>query len=442
MEMNINDKISFKDSSKQKHGLHGHVKIELENPETKERKFWYEDDNIIPISGMSWILMKMFGLHLDSIHDPSVTYENPGQDTTVVIPDLNNDDQLKIGRDPDSKPTDAHFNGYTVMDDDISSNHFIQGFLVGNGGSGEDAITTKNTDYSFIKLRNPIPFQQTTASEGLDSSISGKYLGLYRQEQSNDQSFYIKKFDERAHIYHNWWRDGQRWDYIDPVRQSDLGPDAINIPKTNRIETYAEVQMSIDTKNGDCLGYFKSAGNTQTAMINELGLVAFDTIPGERSIVEMIYKSKIKRFINLVFDNNRSSFANDEVIALALDISTVLTEITSPKGQSNINAFNDIVTSLASGNAGNINYEALQQSLTEVDSDSQPTNIGVEAFYNQNGSFIYASDKFLDYLHADEFATLSIDEAQRIKLITYYTFNSIPLQTNWKILINYRIYAN
>ena len=32
-----------------------------------------------------------------------------------------------------------------------------------NGGSGEDSITTKNTDYSFISLRNPIPFQQTQA---------------------------------------------------------------------------------------------------------------------------------------------------------------------------------------------------------------------------------------------------------------------------------------
>ena len=38
--------------------------------------------------------------------------------------------------------------------------------------------------------------------------------------------------------------------------------------------------------------------------------------------------------------------------------------------------------------------------------------------------------------------TLTNDEAQRIKLITYYTFNSIPLSDEVDILINYRIYTN
>ena len=47
---NIEDCLSFVDND-QKHGLHGHVKIELEHPETKEKTLWYEDDNIIPISG-------------------------------------------------------------------------------------------------------------------------------------------------------------------------------------------------------------------------------------------------------------------------------------------------------------------------------------------------------------------------------------------------------
>ena len=56
--------------------------------------------------------------------------------------------------------------------------------------------------------------------------------------------------------------------------------------------------------------------------------------------------------------------------------------------------------------------------------------------------FIYEEDKFVYYLSSAEFDTLTTDEAQRIKLVTYYTFNSIPLQKNWRTLINYRIYAN
>ena len=138
-KVNLRDSLSFADESHIKHGLRGHVKIELENTETKERKFWCDDDNIIPISGYQWILMKMFGLHLDSVHDPNVKYEVIGQDTSLVIPDLNDDGQLAIGRNP--QDTREGY-GYTPMTEDISSDHFIQGFLVGNGGAAEDVITT------------------------------------------------------------------------------------------------------------------------------------------------------------------------------------------------------------------------------------------------------------------------------------------------------------
>lgn len=429
----MDDHLSFKDDSHEKHGLRGHVTITLENTETKETKLWYDDDNIIPISGYQWVLMKMFGLHLDSTHDPGVNYENIGQDTTLVIPDLNNDDMLRIGTDP---------NKYSSLTEDIPSNHFVQGFMVGNQGSGEDAITTKNTDYSFICLRNPIPFQQTTSVEGLDPSISGKYLGVYRDPTRDEKNFYIKKFDERPHIYHNWYRDGQRWDYMDPVRQSDLGPNASNMPKTNRIETYAQIEMSVDTMNSDCLGYFKHAGKNESACINELGLVAFDTVPGERSTLEALYKTRIKRLINIIFDNNRSESANEEVIALAKDIKEVLSVILQGTTHKNMTAFLNVIATLSSNPVDSINYEDYQKILTETDDDNIPTNIGVEAFYNQNGTFVYSTDKFLEYLNSSEFSELTTDEAQRIKLITYYTFNSIPLQKNWKVLISYRIYAN
>lgn len=428
--MNMNDSLAFKDDSNKKHGLRGHVQIFRQNEETGEKTLWFEDDNIIPISGYQWILMKMFGLYLDSNHGDK--YEDKSQDTSLVIPDLNNDTKLNIGIAEDGD------NSYEPMESDISERHFIQGFLVGNGGAGEDAITTKNTDYSFINLRNAIPFQQTQTTgqnSGLDSSIAGKYLGVYRQSGgSTVKSYFIKKFDERPHIYHNWWRDGQKWDYLDPVQVDDLGPDANGAGKTNRIETYAQVEMSVDVKNGDCLEYFNRAGSGKTAMINELGLVAFDTKPGQRSTIEAVYKTAIKKFIKLIFDNNRGD-VDEEVIALASDISTILTPIRT-LGQTNINNFINIVDSLTSATPGSIDYTSFQDAL---DND---TNIGVEAFYNQSGTFIYATDKFLDYLSADEFKNLTTDEAQRIKLITYYTFNSIPLQTNWKILINYRIYAN
>lgn len=408
--------------------LKGVVRIYVEDPTTHKRTLWHEAHNTFVLSGMQWILMKMFGLHLDSNH--GTKYEEIDQDTTIAVPDLNDDNMLGIGVDTDD---------YSVMNADISENHFIQGFVIGNGGSGEDAITTKNTDYSFVNLRNPIPFQQTQLSgstTGLDSSIAGQYLGVYRQSGgSTTKSYYIKKFDTRPHIYHGWWRDGQKWDYLDPVQTGDLGPDAKNgLGKTNRIETYVQMEMSIDTRNGDCLEYFNHEGSTQTAMINELGLVAFDTIPGQRSIIETLYKTTIKKFIKLIYDNNRGD-VSQEVIDLAKDIVTVLEPIRD-FGHTNITNFIDNVEVIANASVEQLDYQVFQTAFTADD------NIGVEAFYNQSGTFIYATDRFMEYMSDVEFKDLTTDEAQRIKLVTYYTFKSIPLVQNGKIIFQYRIYAN
>jgi hypothetical protein len=434
------DGLSFKDSSN-KFGLHGYVKVEVEDPETKKRSLWYENDNIIPISGMQWVLMKMFGLHLDSVHDPAISYEDLGQDTSTVIPDLNSSRPagLGIGKDPKAATDEG---GYTPMEGDISADHFIQGFIVGNGGTGEDSISTKNTDYSYYKLRQPIPFQQTSGT--LDPTIAGKYLGLYR-ESGDNKKYYIKKFDECAHIYHNWWRDGQKWDYIDPITPDDLGPgNNSTTPKTNRIETYAEVTMSIDTKEGDCLGYFQNNANTQSAVINELGLVAFDTVPGSRSILEKLYETRIKRFLNLIYDipelvdSALPAEYVQELKDVATEINTVLVELNvEAMGQTNINAFIGVVSGIASDSSIDVgDIEAAQQAL------ALKTNIEVNAMYNLSQKYVYEEDKFLYYLSDAAFTDLTVDEAQRIKLITYYTFKSIPLQSQWKIIISYRIYAN
>lgn len=439
-EFNVNDNLSFSDkSSHEKHGLRGHVQIFRENKETKEKTLWYEDDNVIPISGFQFVLMKIFGLYLDSPHNKK--FENMGRDTTIVIPDLNNSGAYKLGVDPKD---------YSVMEDNISARHFVQGFMIGNGGSGEDSITTKNTDYSFTKLRNPIPFRQTQTS--LPSDIAGKYLGVLRKGSSSiSKSYYIKKFDSTPHIYHSWWREGQRWDYLDPVTPNDLGPDAVNgVGKTNRIETYAECQLSLD--EDDCIAYFNHEGSTQTALINELGLVAFNTKLGQRSVAEMAYSTIIKKIIEIVFDNDKTLEMIKNLSILVDDICAFNnTEKLDEYDHPNITNFFNVVKSLKydMDNAlkdnpnvespdfiNTINWEKYQGKLSSED------NIGVEAFYNQNGKLVYSTDNYMKYLGDEKFVNMSTDEAERIKLITYYTFKSIPLQSNWKILINYRIYAN
>jgi hypothetical protein len=82
------------------HILKGVVTISRENVETGEKEFLHQSTNIIPISGAQWLLMKAFGLYLDSKHDPSnpSLYEQLNRDTNLVIPDLNSDAGLNIGK--------------------------------------------------------------------------------------------------------------------------------------------------------------------------------------------------------------------------------------------------------------------------------------------------------------------------------------------------------
>lgn len=421
---NSKSNLSFKD--KHHNGiLRGHVRVMLEDPDTKERSLWYENDNIIPISGTDVFLMKAFGLHLDSIHGGQ--YEDVGQDTNLVIPDLNDQNVMNIGIDPSD---------YDVMAEDIASNYIIQGFMVGNGGSEEDAISSKNTDYSFINLRNPIPFQQADY-QGLPSTIANSYLGDYRQPNQTYHNYFIKKFDSRPHIVHSWWKEDQEWDYVDPVKQSDLGPYAQTDPRSNRIESYVEAEMSINIKNNDCKGYFSNGvGQNQTAEINELGLVAFDTRRGTRGELDVLYNTQVKKLIDLVFrysDSTRYTQTEvDEAKYIADEILADAT-LTSISTQSNIVAFVDAVRDISNWGSSP-DWTATQDIL------SNESNINVTAYYKRGGDFAYATDEFLEDI--DEVSGLSYDEANRIKLVTYYTFNSIPLKENWNIIINYRIYAN
>ena len=441
--MKMKECLSFKEDH-EKRGLRGHVQIFRENMETGEISLWDESDNIIPISGYQWILMKMFGLYLDSKHDPSDAskYEVLGKDSTIIIPDLNSRSSLPIGK---------QVNNYTAMTDDISAKHICQGFMVGNGAGAEDGITTKNTDYSFVSLRNPIPFQQIN-QDSLDANIAGQYLGLAHissvsENDSFAKSYYIKKFDERPHIYHSWWRENQKWDYVDPVSVADLGPNSTSANKTNRIETYIECKLSLS--DNDCFSYFNRAGSSETPAINELGLVAFDADSGARSELETLYEKEIKLLISFIFDNKRDTTVIPEIVRLTSEIlnafnnikvggeTKVITDFNNP----NINAFVDTLLKLSTETVETLSndpdvFTQYQEAL------ALDENIGVNPLYNLKHDFVYATDTFLDALSTSHFDSLTTDEAQRIKLVTYYTFNSIPLQKNWRTLINYRIYAN
>ena len=157
--------------------------------------------------------------------------------------------------------------------------------------------------------------------------------------------------------------------------------------------------------------------------------------------MQAVYNKLIKQLIMLVFDNKDTTAERDaKVIALAKDIMVVLKDndtfdITS-YGQTNINACMNVIETISTSTEGNVPYSAC---MTELVKD---TNIGVEALYNQDGTLVSTKDTFLTNLSDTAFATLTTDEAERIRLVTYYPFKTIALESNIRWLINYRIYAN
>ena len=117
----------------------------------------------------------------------------------------------------------------------------------------------------------------------------------------------------------------------------------------------------------------------------------------------------------------------------------------SSYNQVNINGFLDVMTEIKDTAESTITTETWNTWQTKLACDDVATygeNIYVDAHYNRSGDFVYSEDKFLEYLSSTEFSALTNDEAQRIRLITYYTFKSIPLDDAWKITVLYRIYAN
>lgn len=426
----IFEQLGFEEN--ESHGLKGHVRVSIKNNDTGEVSLWEESDNIIPISGYSMCLLKCFGLYLDSIHDPGNQMIPLDRDTTLAIPDLNNEDKMHIGIAPEE---------YTVMEDDNASNHFIQGFMVGNGGSGEDGNTTKNTNYSFTMLRSPIPFQESQGGD-LDPSIANKYLGKLRITSSSESSvagsaYYIKKFEERPKLYHSWYKDGQSWNALEPINANDLGPNAVT-PKSNRIESYIQCNLAIDSS--DCMAYFNSADNSNTTpRINELGLVAFDTLKGTRSTLEELHTKYVKPLLLLIFKKVNLTEDDD---TRAIQYANTILQITGDLGvaqmlNTKMNGFLGVVNTIASSSVGNIDRTTAMTNLGDTEA-----NLGVQAFYNQNEEIQYTIDNYLNILAESEFNTLTVDEAQRIKLFTYYTFAAIPLEENTTILFDYRIYAN
>lgn len=256
---NINDRFKLGDGIG---GLRGEVifgkdkKIEefidpvtgRKNWRTKFGEILYRDTNIIPIGSYQYIFDKLFNIGLD-------------EETTLRVGALNEDAPLmKIGTNPLEYEYPSQLVDTPAGHINIPAQHFVQGFMVGDGGAMEDNITAISPDYKRRTLFHAIPFRMSTDGTIINKQ---KYFGISR-DTSGIESYYIKLFDQPApHIVHSWVTDiADQFEVVDETVFSSTS----TIP----IETYIEIAISV-TKD-DVRGYFQSTG--ATPRVNEFGLVA------------------------------------------------------------------------------------------------------------------------------------------------------------------------
>ena len=119
------------------------------------------------------------------------------------------------------------------------------------------------------------------------------------------------------------------------------------------------------------------------------------------------------------------------------EVLTVLQNFLNTHTQDNIQAFYNSLFQMKTM----IEAEVFAPSIIKAQL-TLATNIHVTAYYNQNQEYVYEVDEFMTDVDLVEYTDDEIEEAQRIKLITYYTFKAIPIQSNTRWVIDYRIYAN
>jgi hypothetical protein len=271
--VNINDRFHVNDNVG---GLRGEVLIgrnriieEYINPygqkayRSKLGEVLFREKNIVPIGGYQYVFNKLFNIALDT-------------ETTLRVGDLNDDAPLsKIGTDPGMMKylydkVQEFVPGENPGDIDrvpgvdgvvnIPATHFVQGFMIGDGGALEDNISARSTDYKRRTLFHAVPFRMST--DGF-ARVGIPYWGRF-VDMNKVTSYYIKGFSAPApHIVHSWVSDiADQFEVVDET--------VFVSTSTYSIESYIEIAITIDEY--DSRGYFSTVN--ATPRINELGLVA------------------------------------------------------------------------------------------------------------------------------------------------------------------------
>lgn len=229
---------------------------------TEFKKVLRRDPNIVPIGGYQFAFDKLFNIGLD-------------QETTLRVGDLNDEaPQMKIGV-PRDQYKSIYYNAECSISNgsmplnagiNISSNNFIFGFMMGDGGAKADNVTAIAPNYKDRSLYRPIPFRMSNDNYVIPE---GRYFGRsmsYQNTVGVDPiiSSYVKRFDDPApRIVHVWASDN-------PDELSIVDDTVFSSTSSRKIESYVEINISVDKYDGR--GFFTSTNSS--ARVNEFALVS------------------------------------------------------------------------------------------------------------------------------------------------------------------------
>lgn len=242
----------------------------------------YKDENIIPIGGYQYVFNKLFNIGMD-------------QESTLRVGDLNDESpMMKIGVSRGEYQS-IHYNTESSLDTagikprsgiNISANHFIFGFMIGDGGSKEDNITAIAPNYKDRTLFRAIPFRMSNDGHKIpENKYFGKSISAPNSNGDRITSYFIKTFDDpKPRIIHSYVSDNSN--------ELQIVDDTVFFStSTTPIESYVEINFNIDKYDGR--NYFSTSNSIPR--VNEIALVSGWYNPSKQDYEKILMVTKFTR---------------------------------------------------------------------------------------------------------------------------------------------------
>ena len=197
----------------------------------------FEQDNIVPIGGVSYVMQRAFGIPENQITIPTL-YEETG-----------------VGESNSLAPKETYLSPDGYVNVQYRYGHFVQLFGIGITGTAENDVTIYKPDYREKSINlskvnadgltvtgTMLPFRYT--AETLNERERKQYFGK-KVDDNGFTGYYLKRFETDAVIKHIW-KTGE-----DVEDETLISPEDVweNTSGLNAVESFTEIILKISKKD-------------------------------------------------------------------------------------------------------------------------------------------------------------------------------------------------